>query len=115
MSNDIVKDLRRLLLKKPGIILDLLEDAVLRAAARADIAEAEAAKLRMILAARDAYDRGEPSQPPVTGMAKRALGEAKVSHVQEVMGHLDDETQQNKASENDGGRSGGHTTIAGNR
>jgi hypothetical protein len=37
-------------------------------------AEAENARLRMILAARDAYDRGEPSTPPITGKPKRALG-----------------------------------------
>ena len=36
----------------------------------------------------------------------------RVSHAPEVMGHIDDETPQNKVSENDGGRSGGHTTIA---
>ena len=40
---------------------------------------------------------------------------AVVSHAPEVMGHLDDEAPQNKASENDGGRSGGYITIAGNR
>ncbi len=27
----------------------------------------ELARLQMILAARDAYERGEPSRPPVTG------------------------------------------------
>jgi hypothetical protein len=45
--------------------------------------------------------------------ARAALREAGVSHASEVMGHLDDETPENKASENDGGRSGGHPTIAG--
>jgi len=35
--------------------------------------EAENARLRTILAARDAYDRGEPSRPPQTGKARTAL------------------------------------------
>jgi predicted RNase H-like nuclease (RuvC/YqgF family) len=34
---------------------------------------AEVAQLRMILASLDAYARGEPSQPPVTGVEKRNI------------------------------------------
>jgi len=35
--------------------------------------ESKVARLRMILALRDAYARGEPSQPPVTGAEKRNI------------------------------------------
>jgi hypothetical protein len=35
--------------------------------------EAEVARMRMILASLDAYARGEPSQPPVTGVEKRNI------------------------------------------
>ena len=43
------------------------------AAAAIKALQAEVARLRMISAARDAYDRGEPSQPPVTGKPPAAL------------------------------------------
>jgi hypothetical protein len=36
-------------------------------------AHQEAARVRMILQAVEAYEAGEPSQPPVTGLPKRAL------------------------------------------
>jgi predicted RNase H-like nuclease (RuvC/YqgF family) len=35
--------------------------------------EAEVARLRMIVSLLDAYARGEPSQPPVTGAEKRNI------------------------------------------
>jgi hypothetical protein len=41
--------------------------------AKTEAAEAEGARLRMILAALDAYARGEPSQPPVTGAERRSI------------------------------------------
>jgi hypothetical protein len=42
--------------------------------ARAEAAEAEVSRLReALMEARDAFDRGEPSQPPKTGVEKRAL------------------------------------------
>jgi septal ring factor EnvC (AmiA/AmiB activator) len=46
-----------------------------RDALRAQLATAqnEAARARMTLQAVKAYEAGEPSQPPVTGMPKRAL------------------------------------------
>jgi type II secretory pathway pseudopilin PulG len=56
----------------------LVEAASLRRerdALRSQLATAqnEAARTRMILQAVKAYEAGEPSQPPVTGMPKRAL------------------------------------------
>ena len=45
------------------------------AADRITALEAENERLRAILDARDAYDRGEPSNPPKTGKPKAALGD----------------------------------------
>jgi hypothetical protein len=81
---------------------------------RADIAESE--KLRGMQMAADLCDANfyvnAADMIREAICARAALHEAVVSHAPEVMGHLDDETPQNKASKNDGGRSGGHTTIA---
>ena len=84
---------------------------------RADIAEAEVAKLRRHLQAiqnAPKFHRGDWYEMVewMCAHARTALVGSEVSHAPEVMGHFDDETPQNKASENDGGRSGGHSTIA---
>ena len=41
--------------------------------AERDALKAELARLRALMEARDAFERGEPSQPPETGVQKRAF------------------------------------------
>jgi hypothetical protein len=72
-------DLRRI-----GLHSDLagqIAGEVLRLRADARAKDAEIARLRMILVAREAYERGEPSQPPLTGREKSTIlsGPARVS------------------------------------
>lgn len=55
--------------------LAMVENASLRE--RLKDADAEVARLRMILAARDAIDAAEPSQPPVTSIEKREIREMR--------------------------------------
>jgi len=62
-------------------------------AARVAELEAENARLNMILTARDAFDRGEPSQPPHTGRTRAALQkDTTEDHADEMM-RLDRQTR----------------------
>ena len=47
--------------------------AIQTLSAERDAIKAELARLRVLMEARDSFDRGEPSQPPETGVQKRAF------------------------------------------